>query len=269
MMPSPNEPPNNNATWPHFNPAGRSKVEREQSSSCASCSPMDNTAMRPSLASPTTSLATELIISNLKSQYAACSANKLIIDKAPDRSMTSNPNDGTTAISNGVVDIKVALAVAPGSDGNIINAVTTKINSVFGVTSPNQLANHVMYCLPSGTMNGIAYAYINSWNSVYSNEWCIVSAQMHEIGHNLGYADSNEGGASYADQAGMMGYSYGQDDGPTMCFNAAKSWQTQWYVSKSTTVHPSAGTCYEGKLYGVADFSNAASTINCGACEDR
>ena len=80
--------------------------------------------------------------------------------------MTSNLNDGTAAISNGVVDIKVALAVAPGSDGNIRNAVTTKINSVFGVTSPNQLANHVMYCLPSGTMNGIAYAYINSWNSV-------------------------------------------------------------------------------------------------------
>jgi hypothetical protein len=96
--------------------------------------------------------------------------------------MTSNPNDGTTAISNGVVDIKVALAVAPGIDGAIVNAVTTKINSVFGVTSPNQLANHVMYCLPSGTMNGIAYAYINSWNSVYSNEWCnYVSGQMHEV----------------------------------------------------------------------------------------
>jgi len=120
--------------------------------------------------------------SNLKSQYAACSANKLIFDKAPNRSMTSNPNDGTTAISNGVVDIKVALAVAPRIDGAIVNAVTTKINSVFGVTSPNQLANHVMYCLPSGTMDGIAYAYINSWNSVYSNEWCnYVSGQMHEV----------------------------------------------------------------------------------------
>jgi hypothetical protein len=118
---------------------------------------------------------------NLKSQYAACSANQLIFDKSPNRSMTSNPNDGTTTISNGVVDIKVALAVSAG-DSSVRNAVTTKINSVFGVTSPNQLANHVMYCLPSGTMGGIAYAYINSWNSVYSNEWCnYVSAQMHEV----------------------------------------------------------------------------------------
>ncbi|KAL3760779.1 hypothetical protein ACHAWU_007845 [Discostella pseudostelligera] len=211
--------------------------------------------------------------SNLKSQYAACSANKLIFDKASDRSMTSNPNDGTTAISNGVVDIKVALAVAPESDGAIVNAVTSKINSVFGVGNPNQLANHIMYCLPSGTMKGIAYAYINSWNSVYSNEWCnYVSGQMHEIGHNLGYAHSNEGGQSYADQTGMMGYSYGLDDGPTMCFNAAKSWQTQWYASKSTTVDPSASSsaqnCFEGKLYGIADFSNAASTVVLAKIDD-
>jgi hypothetical protein len=118
---------------------------------------------------------------NLKSQYAACSANQLIFNKASNRSMTSNPNDGTTAISNGVVDIKVDLAVSAG-DSSVRNAVTTKINSVFGVTNPNQLANHVMYCLPSGTMGGIAYAYINSWNSVYSNEWCnYLSAQMHEV----------------------------------------------------------------------------------------
>jgi hypothetical protein len=39
-----------------------------------------------------------------------------------------------------------------------------------------------MYCLPSGAMAGIAYAYINSWNSVYSNDWCnYLSTQMHEV----------------------------------------------------------------------------------------
>jgi len=31
-------------------------------------------------------------------------------------------------------------------------------------------------------MDGIAYAYINSWNSVYSNQWCnYLSAEMHEV----------------------------------------------------------------------------------------
>jgi hypothetical protein len=58
----------------------------------------------------------------------------------------------------------------------------------------------------------------------------------------------------------MMGYSYGQDDGPVMCFNAAKSWQTQWYASKSIVVDPSAGNCFENKVYGIADYGNAASS---------
>ena len=118
---------------------------------------------------------------NLKSQYAACSYNQLVFDKTADRSMSTNPSDGTTGIASGVVDIKVEFSVTAG-DGTIRNAVTSKLDSVFGVTNPNQLANHVMYCFPPGAMSGIAYAYINSWNSVYSNEWCnFVSAQVHEV----------------------------------------------------------------------------------------
>lgn len=88
---------------------------------------------------------------------------------------------------------------------------------------PSQIADHVMYCLPPETMSGIAKAYKNSWNSLYSNEWCnYVSAQMHEIGHNLNFGHSSEDG-KYKDKSGMMGYSYRSDDGPIMCFNIAPS----------------------------------------------
>jgi hypothetical protein len=118
---------------------------------------------------------------NLKSQFAACSYNQLIFEKSANREMSVNPNDLTTAISNGVVDIKVNLDKSAG-DSMVSNAVTAKINSVFGVSNPNVLADNVMYCYPSGVLNGIAYAYVNSWNSVYSDEWCNnVSAQMHEV----------------------------------------------------------------------------------------
>lgn len=58
-----------------------------------------------------------------------------------------------------------------------------------------------------------------------------------------------------------MGYSYGVDDGPVKCFNAAKSWQSQWYSSKSRIVDPSAGNCFDGKVYGIADYTNAASSV--------
>ena len=57
-----------------------------------------------------------------------------------------------------------------------------------------------------------------------------------------------------------MGFGYTQDDGPIMCFNGAKSWQTGWYASKSTVVNPSTGGCFEGNLFGIADFGNAASS---------
>ena len=85
----------------------------------------------------------------LKSQFAACSYNQLIFNKSLNRNRSIDPNDGTTAISNGVVAIKVARY--RHQDVNYIaNAVTAKINSVFGVDSPERLANHVMYCLPNG-----------------------------------------------------------------------------------------------------------------------
>ncbi len=90
----------------------------------------------------------------------------------------------STAISNGVVDIKVNLAKTAG-DANVCNAVTTEINKVFGIRSPNSLANHIMYCLPSGVIGSgslYAYAYISHWNSVCSNEYCnYLWSTMHEV----------------------------------------------------------------------------------------
>jgi len=90
------------------------------------------------------------------------------------------------------------------------------------------------------------------------------------------YGHSNELGP-YADQTGMMGYSYASDDYPRMCFNAAKSWQSTWYTSKSIVVDPSSSTttttttttttmgsnsnCFEGNLYGIVDYGNAASSV--------
>merc|ERR1712176_533833 len=93
----------------------------------------------------------------------------------------------------------------------------------------------------------------------YSDQWCnYLSAQVHEVGHNMGYGHSNEVG-TYKDQTGMMGYSYSQDDGPVMCFNAAKSHQTGWYADEVTVVTPDADGddgCFDDQVYGVADYSN-------------
>lgn len=103
---------------------------------------------------------------------------------------------------------------------NSNSTLTVRVRVLFIAPFPISLSLSISLtvgCIvsPPGTMSGIAYAFINSWMSVYSNEWCnYPSAQIHELGHNFGYAHSNEGTQNYGDQSGMMGYSYSQDEGP-------------------------------------------------------
>ncbi|GFH43653.1 hypothetical protein CTEN210_00126 [Chaetoceros tenuissimus] len=93
-----------------------------------------------------------------------------------------------------------------------LNKVTQELNYQFGVTNQRELADHVMYCFPPG------------------NRWCTyVSAQMHEIGHNLGWGHSGTMESKYNDRSGIMGFSYARRDGPKICTNGAKFWKTSWY----------------------------------------
>ena len=125
---------------------------------------------------------------NLKSQYKACSYDKLIMNAF-----------SNTQVSDGVTTVTISETVSGASDDTIKNAAVTALGSL--VNEPD----YVMLCLPPGTSGSwIAYAYVNSWLSVYNNEWCnYVSGQMHEIGHNLNLAHSGEN-AEYDDQSGMV-----------------------------------------------------------------
>jgi hypothetical protein len=59
-----------------------------------------------------------------------------------------------------------------------------------------------------------------------------------------------------------MGYLYSQDDGPIMCFNAAKSWQLGWYSDKACTLDIKTNkTSYVGVLGGIADCSDSDHTV--------
>ena len=159
-------------------------------------------------------------VNNLRSQYLACSHGKLEFNKAPDRTGVS------TSIQNGIVTISPGVATSVGDDLMVDYAIT-ELQNQFSTNAQN-LADYIMLCLPPGTMPalGVAYAWMNDFRSVYNDEVCShISAQMHEIGHNLALAHSSHESVEYGDQSGMMGYSYASDDLPYMCFNAAKSWQ--------------------------------------------
>jgi len=111
---------------------------------------------------------------NLKSQYAVCSNNLL----------SFNPTTNSQA-TNGVYQVTISQTVTGIADSTVRNAVTSQLTSDLG-NLPSQF-DHVMLCLPAGTSGSwIAYAYVNSWLSVYNNQWCgYVSGQVHELGHNL------------------------------------------------------------------------------------
>jgi len=103
---------------------------------------------------------------NLSSQYAAYSHNKLDFIKAADRVGTAY------TITNGVVTVAVTTKLADGVS-TMRNAITAQLNSDFSVSNPDELANHIMCCSPPGMMSYIAYAWVNSWMSVYSDKWWV------------------------------------------------------------------------------------------------
>ncbi|VEU38829.1 unnamed protein product [Pseudo-nitzschia multistriata] len=171
---------------------------------------------------------------SLKTQYKACSNGRIDI------------------IERGIVDVKVKEIAQvtkvmyngrPLELGNNseLEKQARKIasNRYAGGGDLSAKFDLVIYCLPPGTGRWIAYAYINGRDSVFNNKWCgMVSTQMHEVGHNLGLGHSGDDQDQYGDQSAMMGYSYFEDDGPKMCFNAAKNFQLGWYKNQEMSYNP-------------------------------
>lgn len=86
---------------------------------------------------------------NVRSQYLACSHEKLDFQKATSRSGLS------ASVSNGVVTIQVNKATSVGAR-SMVNAVNDELTRQFN-THPSNLASYVMYFLPTGTFGGVAY----------------------------------------------------------------------------------------------------------------
>jgi len=188
---------------------------------------------------------------NLRSQYLACSHGLL-------KFKPKEGEVGGVTITGGVTTVTININVNGVSDATVRNAASSALAAKFGVSSASSIADYVMLCIPPGTSGGwIAYAYINSWLSVYNNNWCnYPSGQMHEVGHNLGLAHSGEGSVTYGDQSGMMGYSYSNDEGPLMCFNGPKNWQLGWFDDRSIAITPVGEETFT--LIGAAEYDQAS-----------
>ena len=96
---------------------------------------------------------------NLKSQYEGCSHGKVTIE----------PVEGPDIV-NGVINIEVT---ANNDVDSLEDAAVQYLNRNV-LTDDLQLEwDLVMLCMPRDiNWGGIAYAYINSWLSVYNDDWC-------------------------------------------------------------------------------------------------
>jgi len=195
---------------------------------------------------------------NLKSQYAACSYDQLII----------NPFSGTTstgeAITGGVAEVTISMSVAGESRITVMNAVTAAAEAKYG--SLTSQFDHVLLCLPPNTADSwIGYGYYDSYLTVYNDDWCNKpSIQMHEIGHNMNFMHSGDSDNEYGDKSCLMGFSYYYDEYPAMCFNGAKSWELGWYSDGHVSVdtQSSSNPSFSGTLIGVNDYQKDNLGVN-------
>ena len=192
--------------------------------------------------------------SSLKSQTEACSYNKLQIQPF------SGKTPSNKQITNGVVDVKMDYTMGSGASG-LDQAAMTAAREQLGDLN-DSMFDLILFCFPPGN-DFVAFAYPNSKYSFYSDEFCgHVTAQMHEVGHNLGLAHSgqiNEG--DYGDATGFLGAPPLQDD-IQMCYNPQKNYQLGWYDDQVASINPLDGV---GKrefiLNGVADYRKNTNAL--------
>jgi len=196
----------------------------------------------------------------LKSAYEECSYNEITIEQPDEAGFSATYNN---VEYKGIIDVQMEGKAGDESDKyEFWKKGVTLAETATGVGEGGieNMFDLVMVCYPPGVQSGwIAYAYINHHVSVYNNDWCsYLSAQMHEVGHNIGLAHSGENGDEYGDQTGAMAYGFSSDDTPLVCFNAAKSYQLGWYTNHVTTIDPLnlPGGVQTLVLNGVVNYGN-------------
>jgi hypothetical protein len=96
---------------------------------------------------------------NLKSGLEECSWDKLTVVPG-----LSDPNE----VATGVIEVDIGISFTNNTRGTIRNAITTAVQTKLGHSLPGPY-DYVLYSVQNCYVDcgWAAYAYINSWNSVY------------------------------------------------------------------------------------------------------
>lgn len=156
----------------------------------------DDSVLTSSVTSPTVSTAVFGSGLSVSSQISACSYGNLTLSPAQGHDFPAD-----TAADAGITTVNLNQNITgedittTGFGSGVEGAITTALNDNYGVSSPAQLADHVMYCVPPGTGGWVAYAYTSfystttplpfppvtpfGWLSVYNDIACLVSGDIN------------------------------------------------------------------------------------------
>ncbi|EJK56365.1 hypothetical protein THAOC_23761 [Thalassiosira oceanica] len=242
----------------------------------------------------------------LKSQLEACSYDQLNIIPGDNNAPEMNGKRGVYELANGgggpnsgtmTVTIDVPLT-GDVTRNQIHNDAKLKVEQALGFSLPGPFEQVLFvvekcYTSPSNDCGYAAYAYINSWMSVYQDRYfAYPGVLVHELGkdlwhllvlqrrllttllpknmsgHNFGMAHSGGlDGATYTDHTCMMGNPLYSDNTAKMCYNPAKNWYLGWYDNdnendRTEVINPIGQPntwSVTRTLVGIADWGDSQS----------
>ena len=107
---------------------------------------------------------------------------------------------------------------------------------------------------------------VGSHLSVFLNNWCTyISAQFHEIGHNIGWGHSNTPTQKYADRSDMLGYSYAKVGSPRMCVNSSRLWTARWFDHRSLVLNDMQKSKGNRQMFYEGDISSTTVDPDVGS----
>lgn len=121
-------------------------------------------------------------IGNLRDSLDACSFGQTNVIAGLTGTVAGNdPNE----VAIGVVEVTIGISIETNNRGTIRNAVNTAAQAKLGISFPGPYT-HILHslkgCYLSGDCGWAAYAYVNSWNSVYqSNYYKSPGVLVHEV----------------------------------------------------------------------------------------
>jgi hypothetical protein len=121
----------------------------------------------------------------------------------------------------GVVEVSITISIRPFDSSKIENAAIKAANQKLGMSLPGMfdfVAIVIEDCYDSNDCGFAAYAYLNSWKSVYVKDYHVYPAVMtHELGHNFNFGHSGLV-HTYDDWSCSMGNPLWADHLDKMCF---------------------------------------------------